>query len=547
MTGSAELRELRDRHRQRAAGGGTQMRQRSSGLFLISSLVTCVYACGTQAPQAERSQQSQGAIDIDHADTNTPTANASVFLSAPNTISQQSKPGNTLCTGTLITPTRVLTAEHCVTGFKGPECGLAICVPEGWNPDTPVGVGIGLHQDTSQEPSLMTTPPSALRNTDNTPENFPGDSDVDIAVLKLSALPAGLSTTVTPVHPFEVDDLNPMNITVGCSQSFFGTFSGYGQGCSVSNSRCSNVSDISTSAGSPGSLFNGGLYQAWWQVGQYHGADFGDSGGPLFQSVGSANSTGLLTCGVFSRQGPDAQPCSSFTQFGSCLAECIATFGTGLCPLQSSWWAATNDGGNSTFILANAYDMKRGHWMGECGSGQSITDTDQDGVPDQCDNCPTQYNPQQDDSDGDGLGDVCDNCRLVPNAPRVDFEQQISSACTAPLQADSNFDDEFLVNHGCPPTSTSGSPLADDFLSNHFPGDACDPHAISIVSVDGLNYHEVGARSIPCTATGLCLPPGFTEGGSCFAPRGNAIHIDAFVGSADPAHPNGAQAGVTRV
>ncbi len=35
-------------------------------------------------------------------------------------------------------------------------------------------------------------------------------------------------------------------------------------------------------------------------------------------------------------------------------------------------------------------------------------DSDKDGVPDNVDNCPRVYNPDQKDSDGDGIGDVCD-------------------------------------------------------------------------------------------------------------------------------------------
>jgi hypothetical protein len=36
------------------------------------------------------------------------------------------------------------------------------------------------------------------------------------------------------------------------------------------------------------------------------------------------------------------------------------------------------------------------------------TDTDQDGVPDPNDNCPSNANPNQEDTDGDGVGDSCD-------------------------------------------------------------------------------------------------------------------------------------------
>ena len=36
-------------------------------------------------------------------------------------------------------------------------------------------------------------------------------------------------------------------------------------------------------------------------------------------------------------------------------------------------------------------------------------DTDEDGVSDDCDNCPTIKNPEQTDSNEDGFGDACDN------------------------------------------------------------------------------------------------------------------------------------------
>mgnify|MGYP003815382007 CR=1 FL=1 len=41
--------------------------------------------------------------------------------------------------------------------------------------------------------------------------------------------------------------------------------------------------------------------------------------------------------------------------------------------------------------------------------GLPLTDTDNDGVPDDSDNCPQVANPTQTDTDGDGVGDACDS------------------------------------------------------------------------------------------------------------------------------------------
>ena len=43
---------------------------------------------------------------------------------------------------------------------------------------------------------------------------------------------------------------------------------------------------------------------------------------------------------------------------------------------------------------------------GKCSMNQE--DTDEDGVGDVCDNCPTVCNPQQLDANGNGIGDLCD-------------------------------------------------------------------------------------------------------------------------------------------
>ncbi|UCE17791.1 MAG: DUF362 domain-containing protein [Gemmatimonadota bacterium] len=47
-------------------------------------------------------------------------------------------------------------------------------------------------------------------------------------------------------------------------------------------------------------------------------------------------------------------------------------------------------------------------------------DVDDDGIADWNDNCPDDYNPEQDDGDGDEIGDVCDNCQDDFNPDQAD-------------------------------------------------------------------------------------------------------------------------------
>ena len=58
------------------------------------------------------------------------------------------------------------------------------------------------------------------------------------------------------------------------------------------------------------------------------------------------------------------------------------------------------------------------------------SDGDSDAVGDVCDNCPLDYNPTQTDADVDGLGDSCDNCPTIYNPDQADADEDgIGDAC----------------------------------------------------------------------------------------------------------------------
>ncbi len=108
------------------------------------------------------------------------------------------------------------------------------------------------------------------------------------------------------------------------------------------------------------------------------------------------------------------------------------------------------------------------------------TDSDGDGVPDELDNCPAVYNPDQVDTDLDGFGDACDgdddedgvldaedNCPLVANPDQADADEDgVGDACEPDSDEDGVADD--LDN--CPALY---NPEQTDTDGDGF-GDVCD-------------------------------------------------------------------------
>ena len=148
---------------------------------------------------------------------------------------------------------------------------------------------------------------------------------------------------------------------------------------------------------------------------------------------------------------------------------------------------------------------------------EALADTDEDGVVDNVDNCPVQYNPGQEDDDGDGLGNVCDNCPndsnpdqfdgdsdgegdacdICPNDPDNDVDADgvcgdvdncPSDANTA--QEDDDGDGLGNVCDNCPNDSNPDQSDAD----GDGEGDACD----ACTDTDGDGFGDAGYPANTC-------------------------------------------------
>lgn len=126
------------------------------------------------------------------------------------------------------------------------------------------------------------------------------------------------------------------------------------------------------------------------------------------------------------------------------------------------------------------------------GSTICDTDRDDDGADDNADNCPSQFNPHQEDGDNDSVGDSCDNCATAWNPTQLDTDgDAVGDACdncplaSNPTQVDTEEDGFPDACDNCP---TVFNPGQDDLDADGIGGpcDACPGDPRNDEDFDGL-------------------------------------------------------------
>lgn len=356
-----------------------------------------------------------------------------------------------ICSGTLIAPNLVLTAQHCIAQVTSEyvQCGR-----------TTFGEKLRASQVYVTTSAVMDRSANFIRAARiDTP---PGGTDMcgyDIALVTLSELvPFG---SVEPINPRI--DIPPQQGEVYTAIGYGHTGDGRGSGVrrSLANrvvqcngNDCPNYTSVQTS--------------------EFYGSDGtcqGDSGGTALDEDGRV-------IGALSR-GP---------------AGCAGSIYSGVYK-WSNWMREIGGAAASSGGYAAPF------WVETGLSSIPENDIDLDGVLEANDNCPDVANPDQADVDGDGIGDVCDdlidmdddgidddedNCPDVANPEQKDIDLDgIGDACDDDGDNDgiADADDNCLLEPNADQLDTDGDGV----------GDACQPEEIEVL---GQN-----ASSSGCSAT----------------------------------------------
>ena len=171
-------------------------------------------------------------------------------------------------------------------------------------------------------------------------------------------------------------------------------------------------------------------------------------------------------------------PCQNANEHGLCLGEKLCVDGD---------WASCDAPVPAAEVCNDLDDDCDGEIDEGFPEGCLDDDSDDDLVPDDDDNCPDVYNPDQADLDGDALGDLCDpdmdgdgilddidNCQGLWNPGQGDWDEDgVGDACDPDLPPDDADGDGVPDDLDCAPNDETIYPDAPELCWNGVDND-CD-------------------------------------------------------------------------
>lgn len=385
------------------------------------------------------------------------------------------------CTGFLISPLWVATANHCITGVSNPPTWAKTEITDA---DLQVDAEIEFALRPTLLPGTFTfrhtfakSGAIEVRMKRNVTSSSSDDSARDIALFKLDRMvPTAL------IQPLPIAGRNGR---AACGDDFTATAVGYGPKHIVLAEGVDLVRSFNSSSGWTRDNTSDGnsLFENDWPIPfDYNGPLHGDSGGPLIGPDGTV-------CGVASRYYPTT---TGFPFWYPAVGADEAAFDS-----------AENLGFVQNHIVRN------GHDEGVCEQGDPAKrgiDSDGDRIPDACDNCPSVANDAQLDHDGDRTGDACDPCPMTKlYGPQPDGDADgVGDACddcpatanpprACSTDADCGGGQSFCIAaSGAEPVSAGHCSRQLDDRDGDAVGDACDS---CVLVANGEAQGNANARS----------------------------------------------------
>lgn len=393
-------------------------------MLLVSSMIGWGCSDATSGPQPE------SANELPNADKTAEQSIDGGSIDRQNTAVVGMQVGRSMCTGTLIAKNLVLTARHCVSELSSTRVACGSSTFQGKKSKGNIGVTTDTRIDRN----------ASFYGVERI--HVPSGNDVcgkDIALLRLrSNVP---SSEATPRKPRLQSDVSRATDYTAIGYGDTGDSSGRAGVRRILENR-----DVR--ALGPASRSGQTLLAAEDFAGS-GGTCRGDSGGGAYDSQGRV-------AGVLSRGGN--------TRENKCASSIYTDVYDWRQWIQKKAGEAAQSGGYPAPSWTDGPE-----------------DSDDDGVPDESDNCPNTSNSDQKDIDGDGQGDACDsdidadgvdngndNCPKVSNPGQQDLDNDgRGDAC------DEDIDGDGVENNSDNCTKT---PNPDQTITHgDGDGDACDP------------------------------------------------------------------------